>query len=288
MQTYEGLPVASINMWAFENCNILSSINVAEGNGYFKSVDGVLYSADMTTLIKYPASKTDKSYTVPDSVTEIEYQAFAGCKYLEKLTLSANVSVIENRIFDNCQSLTELVIKEGTTTIGYAVLEGCTNLAKVSIPESVTAIEEYAFNKCTGLKTVEYAGSKSDWEEISIADYNSELTNADVICAKLDPAYEIAVFDGAWFDYEANEFNVNVYVDGVKESFAVLAAIYDEDNRLTAVEKVIVTTDDSGVVNIRIPTEPTYIIPKLKLFFRNDDNLSIPLDKPIVMENIMF
>ena len=55
----------------FRGCMNLTAINVAEGNTVYKSVDGVLYSADMTTLYCYPISKPDTEFYVPESVTSI-------------------------------------------------------------------------------------------------------------------------------------------------------------------------------------------------------------------------
>jgi len=39
-------------------------------------VDGVLYTADGTTLIQYPQNKTDKAYKMIDEATKIDFLAF--------------------------------------------------------------------------------------------------------------------------------------------------------------------------------------------------------------------
>ena len=46
----------------------LTSVQVAEGNPNFVSVDGVLYTKDMTQLLVYPMGKPEETFTVPDSV----------------------------------------------------------------------------------------------------------------------------------------------------------------------------------------------------------------------------
>ena len=40
---------------AFYGCKLLTEINVDAGNASYKSVDGVLYTIDVTTLVAYPA-----------------------------------------------------------------------------------------------------------------------------------------------------------------------------------------------------------------------------------------
>ena len=46
----------------FYQCYDLESITVANDNTAYRSVDGVLYTADGTTLIQYPQNKADTSY----------------------------------------------------------------------------------------------------------------------------------------------------------------------------------------------------------------------------------
>jgi len=75
------------SFWGFATIS-LSAINVDENNQYFKSVDGVLFNKDGSSLILYPASKTDESYTVPLSVNRIEGYAFNSTYYLERLIVS--------------------------------------------------------------------------------------------------------------------------------------------------------------------------------------------------------
>lgn len=45
---------------------------ISEENEYYCTLDGVLYSKDMSTLILYPGNKTDESFKFPDEVTSIE------------------------------------------------------------------------------------------------------------------------------------------------------------------------------------------------------------------------
>ncbi len=57
----------------------LKNIFVAEGNTYFKSVDGVLYNYNGTYLKKYPTGRTDTKFTFPATLEEVDSSAFLGC-----------------------------------------------------------------------------------------------------------------------------------------------------------------------------------------------------------------
>ncbi len=69
--------VEEIGVAAF-NSYLLKDISVAEDNPYYKSVDGVLFSKDMSTLVAYPIGKENSEYHIPESVTKIESRAFWG------------------------------------------------------------------------------------------------------------------------------------------------------------------------------------------------------------------
>ncbi len=74
-----GNSVTSIGGWAFNGCTGLTSINVASGNNYYSSNNGVLFNKKKTALIRYPEGKSQTSYTIPNSVTSIGREAFFGC-----------------------------------------------------------------------------------------------------------------------------------------------------------------------------------------------------------------
>lgn len=58
----------------------LEAIIVDPKNKNLKSVDGMLFSKDGTNLLKYPAKKAGKEYSIPDEVESICYGAFSGCQ----------------------------------------------------------------------------------------------------------------------------------------------------------------------------------------------------------------
>lgn len=171
-----GRDVKYIDEWAFYECNSLKKINVSEENTSYCSVDGILYSKDMTTLLKAPCQKTYNTFSIPGGVTSIGAGAFSNCTnlmgvnipvsvtdigdeaflYCTRLTnviIPDSVTAIGSSAFKSCRSLTNVVIGNSVTTIGSAAFMYCSNLTNVSIPNSVTSIGTSAFNDC-GLTSV--------------------------------------------------------------------------------------------------------------------------------------
>lgn len=77
--------VASIGELAFADCPDLVYISVSESNPHFCDVEGVLYTADGTTLLLYPARHAGNAVTIPATVKRIADMAFYSCDYLQKI-----------------------------------------------------------------------------------------------------------------------------------------------------------------------------------------------------------
>ncbi len=73
----------------------LEQILVDQGNPSYRSIDGILFSADGKTLLAYPASAPREEYTVPEGVTELGVGAFQSAKNLKSLTIPATVTKID-------------------------------------------------------------------------------------------------------------------------------------------------------------------------------------------------
>ncbi len=97
--------VTSIGSEPFGGCTSLVSINVDSSNETYCSVDGVLFNKAQTELIQYPTGRTSVSYTIPDGVTNIGYQAFYNCTNLTSVAISESVTSIGWRVFNSCDNL---------------------------------------------------------------------------------------------------------------------------------------------------------------------------------------
>ena len=74
--------VTTIKPYAFDSTGI-KKFSVAAGNSSFKVVDGVLYNADVTTLIYYPPKSELASLVLPDTVTSVDLKRFIGTSISE-------------------------------------------------------------------------------------------------------------------------------------------------------------------------------------------------------------
>ncbi|MBE7004584.1 MAG: leucine-rich repeat domain-containing protein, partial [Ruminococcaceae bacterium] len=185
--------VTSIGNGVFTGCASLTQISVANGNESFISENGILFTIDQSTLIRYPAGKKETSYTIPNSVTSIEDGAFSGCASLTQIGVESDSFVSENGIlFTNDQSTliqypagkkeTSYTIPDSVTGVGKFAFSGCTSLESVTIPSSVTGVGDAAFDRCTSLADVHYTGSEEQWAAVSIGDDNDLLTSATIHC----------------------------------------------------------------------------------------------------------
>ncbi|MBQ7500570.1 MAG: leucine-rich repeat domain-containing protein, partial [Clostridia bacterium] len=60
--------VEYLGPYAFDKCPALESINVDDGNENYVSVDGIAYTKDMKTLVRFPQGRKANSLDLPDSI----------------------------------------------------------------------------------------------------------------------------------------------------------------------------------------------------------------------------
>lgn len=139
--------------YVFEGCLALESLEVEAGNTALSSLDGVLFSADQTVLIKYPEAKAGEQYTVPATVKELANWAFVGAKNLKSVDLG-QVTTMGDDAFYYCTSLEEVRLSEGLEALNGAAFGYCSALKTLTIPDSVRVIGDYAFVNCSSLTHV--------------------------------------------------------------------------------------------------------------------------------------
>lgn len=99
--------VTDIGELAFADCPNLVYISVSESNPRYCDVEGVLYSADGSELILYPARHAGESVTVPATVRRIADMAFYQCAYLAEIRFTGSPAQWEDiRIGSKNYSLT--------------------------------------------------------------------------------------------------------------------------------------------------------------------------------------
>ena len=175
----DNLPVTEIMDYAFSECEKLSAINVSSGNNNYISIDGVLFNKDKTELIQYPAGKSETTYTIPDSVTEIESGAFFGCTSLSGIEIPDSVTEIGSSAFFGCTSLSSIEIPDSVTSIGFYAFSGCKNLSSIEIPDSVTEIGYRTFYGCEKLSAINVSSGNNNYSSIDGVLFNKDKTELE-------------------------------------------------------------------------------------------------------------
>jgi hypothetical protein len=155
---------------AFLFCTNLIAISVGSANPVYSSTNGVMFDKAQTTLVAFPGG-LNGNYTIPNSVTNIGYEAFA-CSTLNNITLDGNITSIGNYAFEDCSNLISIVIPNSVASIGNFSFLNCANLASVFIGSGVTNIgggiftfegrvapNSYTFAGCSNLTSAYFEGN---------------------------------------------------------------------------------------------------------------------------------
>ena len=142
--------------WAFYGCVSLQNISIPENNTVYKSIDGVVFRKDMTSLVKYPCGKNLTNYIIPSTVKKIEFGAFYQCDKLIYVDIPTSLNEIEMNAFSFCQNLTSINIPSGLINLSNNTFQYCDKLATVTFGENsqLISIGEFAFYNCLSLSSI--------------------------------------------------------------------------------------------------------------------------------------
>jgi hypothetical protein len=166
------------------------SVAIEPGNQFFQSIDGSVFSHDLSTFLFANRSLTSLTKdTLPTETTTIARSCFQYHSKLVSIDLTGtNVVTLDDSAFFNtntlktvvlpaltsfgsnafcaCHGLESVSLGEGNTTIGSYAFQWCENLKTVSLPSTLTSIDYGAFSYCTSLRLLELPASLAtinDW-----------------------------------------------------------------------------------------------------------------------------
>lgn len=125
------------------------------------------------------------SVVIPDSVTDISYEAFkdcsnlesvelgketkkmfsyafSGCSSLENITLPETIKTIKDNAFSECKALKSITIPKGVEELGLEAFGFCTSLERVVLSEGVRKVGGFCFIGCQALKSLTLSSSLSE------------------------------------------------------------------------------------------------------------------------------
>ncbi len=234
--------VEHIGTYCFDGTEAMTEFIVDVDNTAYTAVDGVLYTKDYSTLIKYPEAKEGSSYTVESACENIADWAFVGTLYIEEIDLQ-NVTYIGEDAFYYCMNLRKLAIPEGVAEIngifaycislesvtlpstlekiGTSTFYNCSSLTSIVLPDSLTYIGSYAFFQCESLTSLTIPDSVVTVTDHCIGyGYDSDTSstvvqeNFTLYCSKDSPAYEYA--KSAGITWESHQSVIDAMSDTTK------------------------------------------------------------------------
>ena len=135
------------------NCKNWTEIEINDDSKTFKVIDNVLYSYDLSKIIKVPTGYKG-NFEMIDSVENIGNRSFWGCTKLRKVKFGSNIKNIDAGSFWSCTSLEEVENLDKVKTIQIDAFHNCPKLNNVVINEDVNSIGGNAFVECVSLKTL--------------------------------------------------------------------------------------------------------------------------------------
>ena len=154
---------------------------VFSGEGEFAdnlNLEEWLYDSDRIT-----------SVVIEEGITSIGDNAFLRCDALTEVSLPESLNRIGAEAF-SYSGLRSVVLPASLMSIESFAFSGCPNLAEVFLPASLTTVGNSAFYECGSLNDVHFAGTRAQWNGISIGNNNDPLTNAAINFERYDILYD--------------------------------------------------------------------------------------------------
>lgn len=215
----------------FRNAKKLTAVNIDANCATYTSVDGIVYSKDMTMLWYCPEGKQGNVF-IPNTVSVVKDYAFYQCAFIKKVTFeeadegmdaALSIGASSGYVFQYASLLEEVELPNHLTNIGKYAFGYCLNLKHVDIPASVVKLDNGVF-MYSGLESYtfeKYADGSRDLTTINGTAFGySNLTYA------LIPK-EITVLNSQVYAYNYNlkkvEFEEGAQITEIGQAFTKTA-----------------------------------------------------------------
>ncbi len=147
--------IRTIESGTFSQTASLISINTSPQHPDFNTVDGILFSKDLSSLVAYASGKTETHYQIPNEVTLVEPRAFADADHLQSIGFHEELAEIGHNAFQSCDNLTEITIPDSVMKIGSSCFEDCLSLVKATLGNGLSEISSECFENCISLTDIQ-------------------------------------------------------------------------------------------------------------------------------------
>ena len=94
------------------------------------------------------------SVELPDSVTELCYEAFAGCDALQSIKFPKHIETVEAGVFRGCLSLEKIEMGDSIKSLSESMFESCASLEDFPFRNGILELPRNVFSECVSLKSV--------------------------------------------------------------------------------------------------------------------------------------
>lgn len=105
-----------------------------------------------TILLQYLGAES--RVVIPEGITRIAEEAFAGIETIDKVLLPESLREIGAEAFRGCLLMQTVMLPKGLYRIGAGAFEDCVKLLRVEIPAQVEVLEKRVFRHCRALQEV--------------------------------------------------------------------------------------------------------------------------------------
>ena len=115
----------------------LEEITIDPENRFYTVKDGVLFTADMSELVRYPSQDTRTEYTIPDSVTKISQYAFESVRNVKNMMIPSGVEEIGAAAFEAATALYPVQDLRNVKRLGAMAFADVKNLRMILLGENL-------------------------------------------------------------------------------------------------------------------------------------------------------
>ena len=181
---------------AFVGASRLREFTVAEGNGVFEAVEGVLYrhltvddgtvAFEYLELISYPAYRDEAAYTVADDTLRIAPYAFYDASYLEEVTLPATLQSIGASAFEGCTYLYKVTFLSAQAPALEGEYDGTDGTAYKNFVGGIGSVPDL---------TAEIPSNATGYDTRVWTSYFAEFVRSDTASPTQNTMYLVALID---------------------------------------------------------------------------------------------
>ena len=115
----------------------LEEITIDPENRFYTVKDGVLFTTDMSELVRYPSQDTRTEYTIPDSVTKISQYAFESVRNVKNMMIPSGVEEIGAAAFEAATALYPVQDLRNVKRLGAMAFADVKNLRMILLGENL-------------------------------------------------------------------------------------------------------------------------------------------------------